>query len=234
MGNACRTVIGARSRARRAAAALVALTAATLGGPDIASACSCPDRSPEEIIATSEAIFHGTVVHATRRLVPYHRVDGVVSGPEVVWLVRIAVERTWKGAETQEVSVVIIAQSDACGEDDARIGERWHVFAWEYAGGLATNRCAARGMGEHDLTDLLGDGEAPTEPGRGPEPRAGVPYSNRPPPLRTPRGCACETTVGATTSTSAPGSWWICAAIVIGLLAGRGGATEERRRSYRR
>lgn len=208
--------MGARSRARQAAAALVALTAATLGGPDIASACSCPERPPAEIIATSEAIFHGTVVHATRRVVPYLQGDGA-SEPEEAWLVRIAVERTWKGAETREVSVMIIAQSDACGENDAKIGEQWRVFAWEYAGGLATNRCAAWGMGEHDLTDLLGDGEAPSEPGRGPEPRAGAPFSNRPPPVRTSRGCACETAVGGTTSTSALGGWWIYAAIVMAV-----------------
>lgn len=209
------------SFAGRSAAALVALAAATLGRPDPASACSCAEREPALIIDTSEAIFRGKVIGYERKVARFF-FGGDQVGPEIVFLVRLAVEKTWKGAETEEVSVMIIAQGDACGTDSVEIGEPWLVFAWAHAGGLMTNKCASWGMEPHDLTELLGEGEAPSEPGRGPEPQLDVPARSAPPYVRPKRGCACETALGgASSKSSAPSGWGLLAAGLVAIGARR-------------
>jgi MYXO-CTERM domain-containing protein len=189
-----------------------------LASPDRARACSCPEVAPADALAAAAAVFKGRVIGA-------YRTTAASGGPregrgdEDVLIVRFAVERAWKGIETQEATVATLACDTACGFEDMTLGETRLVIAWAHAGGLAMNRCFGRRVGWADIVENLGGGTVLSLPGSNLLPRPGAPSPVRPPNVHpSPRGCACST---PGEPTAAPSGGWALAILLVIRSAGR-------------
>lgn len=90
--------------------------------PAAAAACTCAPPAPVmESLRDADAVFVGRVLEITGR-----RSSGAV-------LVRLAVERAWKGAESAEILVWTESTTAACGYP-FRVGGRYLVYGWHAEG----------------------------------------------------------------------------------------------------
>ena len=102
------------------------LVAATAGE---AQACSCMVPAPaEEALEDADAVFVG------------HVIGGEVKDRSVTE-VHLAVERRWKGAESDEITVRTATSSAACGFSFTE-GERYLVYGYEHEGILRVSLCS--------------------------------------------------------------------------------------------
>lgn len=101
------------------------LVAATAGE---AQACSCMVPPPaQEALEDADAVFVGKVLGGEAR-------DRTLE-------VRLAVERRWKGAESEEITVRTATSGAACGFSFAE-GERYLVYGYEHEGVLRVSLCS--------------------------------------------------------------------------------------------
>jgi hypothetical protein len=198
------------SRAKRLPAfvrlglAVLCLLVALVTCPRRARACSCPTLEPAEAVDWADAVFLGRVLEASihrvvHPLAKYMRSseDGVPTRD--VWILRLAVEKAWKGAVHQDAWLMVNVEESACGFDEAHVGDRRLVFAWNHGGAYGYSTCPARLVSEHDVEKLLGPGKRPGWPGPGPRFRddatglAPPPFGRRVPHVDpSNRGCACS------------------------------------------
>ena len=108
-------------------AVLAAVLVAALLSAESALACSCaPPGTPQESLASSDAVFTGTVLSLTPG-----------QGTQEV---RLRVEGTWKGAKCGEVTGVTALDEAACGFGFQE-GTSYLVYATKNQGKLSTNLC---------------------------------------------------------------------------------------------
>lgn len=136
-------------------------------------ACSCaPPRSAAEELERAAAVFSGKVVEIKK----HKQAENIFTAVEVIF----RVERSWKGAEGETVSVFTSGWSAACGYG-FKGGRTYLVYAHRDAEGrLSTSTCsrtrrlkdaredleemgAGREMAE-DAPEGLGRGESPAAP----------------------------------------------------------------------
>jgi hypothetical protein len=117
-------------RARRAA--LMAFVAALLAWSEPAAACSCGERTLQEEVASSAAIFIGKVAKL--------EVTSVIDGVSQIE-VTIERERVFKGPAG---TTVTLQTSDGCCHCEPwfDIARRYLIFAEENEGALVTSSCS--------------------------------------------------------------------------------------------
>ena len=128
----------------RAVLAIIFLTAALVGQPPAARACSCAaPASPEEALARASAVFSGEVTEITRPLLD--RIGLTASGTHEV---KFRVIKAWKGVAGPEFVVRTQLTGEACGYTFA-LGGAYLVFVREILPGIETGICT----GTRDLAD---------------------------------------------------------------------------------
>jgi hypothetical protein len=99
--------------------------------PSTSSACSCSDfPSHREEFKSAKAVFVGRVLAIEKQLPIPEVFDGEV--PEVVYAIRLEVEKSWKGPKTGQVVVWLHASSISCSSWKFRSNERYLIYAREY------------------------------------------------------------------------------------------------------
>ncbi len=119
-----------------------------------AQACSCMVPPPaEEALKEADAVFVGQVL-------------GGEAKDRMTLEVRLAVERRWKGAESEEITVRTATSGAACGFSFTE-GERYLVYGYEHEGVLQVSLCsrtAPLDRAEEDIEALDREvGQAPSE-----------------------------------------------------------------------
>jgi hypothetical protein len=138
---------------------------AVLAAPRLAAACSCVQPPPpKEAMATSAAVFEGTVT-AVRE----------AQGHEIMTFeVELRVGRRFKGAEADTVTVLTNESSAACGFH-FEVGGTYLVYAGENEGQLLVSLCSRTARIEDAAADLAAlGGDAPPDPGSTPQPPPAV------------------------------------------------------------
>jgi hypothetical protein len=99
--------------------------------PSTSSACSCSDfPSHREEFKSAKAVFVGRVLAIEEQL-PIPKVfEGQV--PEVVYAIRLEVEKSWKGPKTGQLVVWLHTSSISCSSWKFRSNERYLIYAREY------------------------------------------------------------------------------------------------------
>ena len=145
--------------------AIALATAMLTGGVEPASTarCSIPVSVSEEL-QKSDAVFAGKVIAEEYRPLK------TSAGEGEVLTVRIAVEKWWKGAKTEEVtqytSTIRHSGRITSAEDEEfqfGLGERYLVYASKFSDNLRTSVCQRTKKLELADEDLqkLGEGKAP-------------------------------------------------------------------------
>jgi hypothetical protein len=146
----------------------VFLLAGSLSVTERASACSCHEPgTARERLERVDAVFLGTAIRAWR--LP----DSLARDSAPAWLgssvpahtqVRLAVDTTWKGADTPEVVVYTYPYSESCGVEFV-VGHRYLVFAQRAEHNtLVTSYCFGTTLDWKATTDIrdLGTGRVPS------------------------------------------------------------------------
>ncbi len=148
-------------------AVVVSLTAALVGlwlilSPAQSHACSCmAPGSPREALATSDAVFRGTITSLAFTVEHYEDPPGSYErlGME------FNVHTYWKGPQYQTLYVVTNFDGEACGlEPDPSIGEEYLVYAFRSdSGALGTGLCSRTTLAAYAEDELaeLGSGRTP-------------------------------------------------------------------------
>ena len=127
-----------RRRDARWLVAAVASGAVAALGADLAMACSCAPRPVREGLQEADAAFVGVVTD--RRVAPIGA-DGVFSSGDPAEL-DVRVERAYKGALGDAVTVHTVASGATCGIE-ARVGDRVGLFLRRRAeGGWTSSLCS--------------------------------------------------------------------------------------------
>src|SRR5436190_7000304 len=146
----------ARTCARAATA--VALIASVLLTCERAFACSCVDRTPAEAYAQAVSVFEGHVLEIAE---PPPGAEGAAA----VIKVRLAVVRSWKGMEQEQVEVTTANNSARCGFAFAA-DQNYLVYAASAASGLSVSLCSRTRPIDQAGEDLavIGMGATPVDP----------------------------------------------------------------------
>jgi hypothetical protein len=171
----------ARMHARAALAAMLAL--GVLLSCERAFACSCVDRTPAEAYAQAVAVFEG---HVLEIIEPAPGAEGVAA----VLKVRLAVVRSWKGMEQEQVEVTTPTNSAKCGFTFAA-DQNYLIYAASNASGLSVSLCSRTRPIEQADEDVheIGLGATPVDP-RAPESEKVVNSASAQPRPATKGGCA--------------------------------------------
>lgn len=126
--------------------------------------CQGP-RSVSEELQRADAVFSGKVIAEEYQLIE----TGEDAGAKAL-VIKLRVDRWWKGADTEEVYLYTTfrklpnGNSTEFAEDFRfRQGERYLVYAFEFEGKLQTNQChrtSVLSKAEEDLREL-GEGREP-------------------------------------------------------------------------
>lgn len=126
-----------------------------LGGvPDTPSAyaCSCASLRREQLLATSDLVFVGTVLSARD---PHAGAASLVGTDPLSWT--FAVERLDKGPRSPRIEVLSPRDPAACGVPFS-VGQRYEVFAQRAGAGWQTGLCSGT-----NVVDAKTTAGAPTD-----------------------------------------------------------------------
>ncbi|MBE9129514.1 MULTISPECIES: protease complex subunit PrcB family protein [unclassified Coleofasciculus] len=116
---------------------LLLAASAVIFGAEIANACSCLVREPQEYFESANAVFSGRVIDVIE---PGRRSDR--SNPNSTnRRVRIEVSEVWKGNKARQVILTTSDSSASCGFNFVE-GEDYLVYASRSEGRLTTNLCS--------------------------------------------------------------------------------------------
>lgn len=136
---------------KRVLFAIAAVSAVSLGAIPSARACSCAERSFEELAAAADAIFEA-------------RVGSIEPGEAGALRVRLDVVQTWRDADSEQVEVRTAASPATCGYS-FEIGRSYLVLASRSEDGLRVSLCGGTRPME-DASDerlSLGSGVIPVD-----------------------------------------------------------------------
>jgi hypothetical protein len=200
----------ARTRARIALAA--ALTASMLLTCERAFACSCVERTPAEAYAQAVAVFEGHVLEISEPASPAEGASAVVK-------VRLAVVRSWKGMEQEQVEVTTPSNSARCGFTFAA-DKNYLIYAASSNAGLSVSLCSRTRPIEQADEDVaaIGMGATPVDP-RAPESERTVNSASAQPRPATKGGCAsCTVATGARNALPSLAALALACALVVRRL----------------
>ena len=137
---------------------IAVVSAVTSGGVPVALACSCAERSFEELAADAHAIFEA-------RVAAIEPTDGGALRAQ------LEVVQTWRGASSEHVEIRTAGSPAACGYP-FEVGRSYLVLASRSEGGLVVSLCGGTRPME-DASDerlSLGSGVIPVDVVDEPEP----------------------------------------------------------------
>jgi hypothetical protein len=198
------------------AAALALFVAVSLLRPSDAHACSCLRQSPQEAYEQAVSVFEGHVLEISPA--PATEASAL---PQLA--VKMAVVRSWKGMEQEQVVLTTASDSAMCGFA-FEVDQDYLVYAASGTSGLSVSLCsrtALVGAAGEDL-QVLGMGATPVSP-RLPKGEQEALAQPKPEPPRH-GGCASCAVVPARQPTRARAAW------LAGVCVGFGVAVRVRRR----